>query len=93
MDCLEHDALGSDLVLGGRLTAETGTLANHAVLEVSYLDDALPVGSIVLRQLRDLRLEKVTVDQRRPRRNEDLITGTSEQRDMCVADWDAPAAR
>ncbi len=72
MDRLEHDAVGSGLVLGGRLATEAGTLANHAVFEVSNLNDTLPTGSLILRKLRDLGLQKVTVNQRRPGRDEDL---------------------
>ena len=71
VDRLEHDARGG-LVLGHGGASETRTFANHAVLEVSDLDDALPIGGPILCQLCSLDLEEVAVDGCSAGRKEDL---------------------
>ena len=53
---LEYDT-SSWLVLGHRRATETGTLANHPVLQMPNLNDALPVRGLVFRKLHDLSLQ------------------------------------
>ncbi len=73
---MEHDA-GCGFVLGLGGTTETGAFTNHAVLEVTNLHDAFPVGSLVLGELHDLCLQDVAIDERGARGEKDLIPGGS----------------
>lgn len=75
MDRLEHDAW-CGLLLRQGIATETSALANHAVLEVPDLNNALPVGRVVFRELRYFSLQEMTVDQSSARRNEDLSETT-----------------
>lgn len=72
VNSLEHDARYRFVLELGRAT-ETRAFANHAVLEMTNLQDALPVGGLVLGELRNLCLQDVTIDERGTRRKEDLI--------------------
>lgn len=82
VDGLEHDA-GYGFVLGLGGTAEARAFTNHAVLEVTNLHDAFPVGRPVLGELSDLGLQDVSIDERGARREKNLIPG----REVRVEIW------
>lgn len=60
----EHHHAARVLVVAGRVLGEARTFANHPILEVPDLNDAIPGGPFVLCQLKGLGLEQIAVHQR-----------------------------
>lgn len=63
---------GGDGAGGVRRAGQTLAFAYHTVFQMSYLEDAVPIGSPTLFQLRRLVVEKLTVEQRGLGRQQNL---------------------